>query len=123
MRKRPGLAPAALFHLIGNSVFLRLSEVASGLPPYEERVLLSSMDTEPDGNGLVAGPGAEPVVCGDASEADASERQRTLFSWAEFMAGEPEESSRKRRDEAPTLSLFEWALEQEQAGSLAGAAR
>ena len=52
VRERPGLAPAALFHLIGNSVFLRLSDVASGLPPYEERVLLSSMDTEPDGNGL-----------------------------------------------------------------------
>ena len=46
IRERPGLAPAALFHLIGNSVFLRLSDVASGLPPYEERVLLSSMDTE-----------------------------------------------------------------------------
>ena len=52
VRERPGLAPAALFHLIGNSVFLRLSDVAGGLPPYEERVLLSSMDTEPDGNGL-----------------------------------------------------------------------
>ena len=52
VRERPGLAPAALFHLIGNSVFLRLSDVAAGLPPYEERVLLSSMDTEPDGNGL-----------------------------------------------------------------------
>ena len=52
VRERPGLAPAALFHLIGNSVFLRLSDVAAGLPPYEERVLLSSMDTELDGNGL-----------------------------------------------------------------------
>ena len=46
IRERPGLAPAALFHLIGNSVFLRLADVASGLPPYEERVLLSSMDAE-----------------------------------------------------------------------------
>ncbi|MYH67338.1 MAG: hypothetical protein F4152_01840 [Dehalococcoidia bacterium] len=52
VRERPGLAPAALFHLIGNSVFLRLSDVASGLPDYEERVLLSSMDTEADGNGV-----------------------------------------------------------------------
>ncbi len=52
VRERPGLAPAALFHLIGNSVFLRLSDVASGLPPYEERVLLSSMDTEPGPDGL-----------------------------------------------------------------------
>ena len=52
VRERPGLAPSALFHLIGNSIFLRLSDVASGLPPYEERVLLASMDSEPDGTGL-----------------------------------------------------------------------
>ena len=52
IRERPGLAPAALFHLIGNSVFLRLSDVVAGLPPYEERVLLSSMDAEADATGL-----------------------------------------------------------------------
>ena len=52
IRERPGLAPAALFHLIGASIFLRLSDVASGLPPYEERVLLSSMDTEEDATGF-----------------------------------------------------------------------
>ena len=48
VRERPGLAPSALFHLIGNTVFLRLADVASGLPPYEEQVMLSSLDTEPD---------------------------------------------------------------------------
>ena len=52
MRERPGLAPSALFHLIGNSVFLRLSDVASGLPPYEEQVLLSGMDREADHTGF-----------------------------------------------------------------------
>ena len=52
VRERPGLAPAALFHLIGNSVFLRLSDVASGLPPYEEQVLLSGMDRETDFTGF-----------------------------------------------------------------------
>ena len=50
-RERPGLAPSALFHLIGNTVFLRLSDVASGLPPYEEQILLSSMDSEEDSTG------------------------------------------------------------------------
>ena len=50
-RERPGLAPAALFHLIGNSVFLRLSDVASGLPGYDEQILLSSMDSEEDSTG------------------------------------------------------------------------
>ena len=52
VRERPGLAPAALFHLIGNSIFLRLSDVAAGLPPYEERILLSDMETEEDGTGF-----------------------------------------------------------------------
>ena len=69
-----------------------------------------------------AAPEPEPVARGDATEADAPERQRSLFSWAEFMAEEPEDSPRKRRDEAPTLSLFEWALEQEREAKLVGAA-
>ena len=52
VRERPGLAPGALFHLIGQSIFLRLSDVASGLPPYTEEVLVSGMDAEPDSTGL-----------------------------------------------------------------------
>ena len=34
-----------------NTVFLRLSDVASGLPPYDEQILLSSMDSEQDATG------------------------------------------------------------------------
>ena len=52
VRERPGLVPSALFHIIGNTVFLRLSDVASGLPPYEEQVMLSSMDSEEDSTGF-----------------------------------------------------------------------
>ena len=48
IRERPGLAPAALFHLIDHTVFLRLADVAEGLPPYEEKVMLSPMDSLPD---------------------------------------------------------------------------
>ena len=51
VRERPGLVPSALFHIIGNTVFLRLADVASGLPDYEEQVLLSSMDSEEDATG------------------------------------------------------------------------
>ena len=51
VRERPGLVPSALFHIIGNTVFLRLADVASGLPPYEEQVMLSSMDSEEDATG------------------------------------------------------------------------
>ena len=46
--EKPGLVPAALFHIIGNSVFLKLADVASALPPYEEQILLSGMDSEAD---------------------------------------------------------------------------
>ena len=51
VRERPGLVPSALFHIIPNTVFLRLSDVASGLPDYNEQILLSSMDTEEDATG------------------------------------------------------------------------
>ena len=52
VREKPGLVPSALFHIIGNTVFLRLSDVASGLPDYTEQVLLSSLDSEPDATGF-----------------------------------------------------------------------
>ena len=51
VRERPGLVPSALFHIIPNTVFLRLSDVASGLPDYDEQILLSSLDSEEDGTG------------------------------------------------------------------------
>ena len=51
VRERPGLVPSALFHIIHNTVFLRLADVASGLPDYTEQVLLSSMDSEEDASG------------------------------------------------------------------------
>ena len=51
VRERPGLVPSALFHIIGNTVFLRLSDVASGLPDYDEQILVSGMDSEEDATG------------------------------------------------------------------------
>ncbi len=60
------------------------------------------------------------VVVEAAVDDRPTEPQRSLFSWAEFLADTPEEPlpPRGRRDEAPTLSLFEWALEREQEGAL-----
>ena len=54
---------------------------------------------------------------------EAPEPQRSLFSWAEFMAEETPKPRGRRRNEAPTRSLFEWALEREREGTLAGAGR
>ncbi len=42
--EKPGVTPPILFHLIGNTVFLRLRDVAKNLPPYEEKVLLVPLD-------------------------------------------------------------------------------
>ena len=73
----------------------------------------------------------EPVAVGvtaateSGADDDTPEPQRSLFSWAEFMAEEPEEPPPprgRRRDEAPTLSLFEWARNREREGVLARAA-
>jgi SNF2 family DNA or RNA helicase len=48
--EKPGVTPPILFHLVGNTVFLRLRDVAKHLPAYEEQVLLVPLDeaAEPD---------------------------------------------------------------------------
>ena len=68
---------------------------------------------------------AEGVTVGadaDDRRDDAPERQRSLFSWAEFMAEEPAEPKRRsRRPEPASISLFEWALEREREAVPVGA--
>ena len=75
------------------------------------------VEVHASGNGHTVVP-----VGGNADDDETPERQRLLFSWAEFMA-EGKVRPRQRRDEAPTLSLFEWALEQEREGEMVGAKR
>ena len=55
---------------------------------------------------------------------EAPEPQRSLFSWAEFMAEEPvKPKGRSRKPQPSPPSLFEWAfsLEQERQEQLVGA--
>lgn len=47
--EKPGVSPAVLFHLIGNTAFLRLTDVASGLTEYTEEVRLVGLETVPPG--------------------------------------------------------------------------
>ena len=60
----------------------------------------------------------DPVVVstnGNGHQEEAPEPQQSLFSWAEFMAGEPvKPRGRSRKPQPATLSMFEWALEMEQ---------
>ena len=97
IRERPGLAPAALFHLIGNSVFLRLSDVAAGLPPYEERVLLSSMDTEADAAGLSQRSGYEKLfgtLRAALAEALSQGSRRLLATYLQTLLAYPDGCTR-----------------------------
>ena len=60
------------------------------------------------------GNGHTALPVGVEAEDETPERQRSLFSWAEFMAEEPAEPKRRsRRPEPASISLFEWALERE----------
>ena len=76
----------------------------------------------------VNGNGHAPVPVngngGNGHHDEAEEPQQTLFSWAEFMADEPVKSNgRKRKPQPASLSMFEWALEQEREEEPVGAGR
>ena len=77
--------------------------------------------------GWAAPMAVETVTVGagaDEPHDDAGEPQRSLFSWAEFMADVPAERRRRsRRPEPASISLFEWALKREREAEPAGAER
>ena len=65
--------------------------------------------------------GAEPVValapC--AGHRGTPEPHQTLFTWAQFIAEQPQPTKRPGRKAPPvSQSLFEWALAQEQGAAL-----
>lgn len=51
-KEKPGISPSALFHIIGNTLFLRLQDVSSDLPPFHEIVTEIELDREPDDSGF-----------------------------------------------------------------------
>jgi len=46
--EKPGVSPAVLFHLIGNTAFLRLADVTASLPEYREEVRLIALEAGND---------------------------------------------------------------------------
>ena len=99
------------------SVFEQARQVAAEA----EALLVDAEWAAPEPEPVTHEPEAVTVgTPADGGRDDTGRPQRTLFSWAEFMAGEPEKPRHGRPPEAPTLSLFEWALEQEREGVLAG---
>ena len=78
-----------------------------GIGPTVELVL-DTGHVSANGNGHAAVPG-------NGHSEEAPEPQRSLFSWAEFMAEEPvKPEGRGRKPQPVTLSMFEWALTVEQ---------
>ena len=96
-KERPGMAPAALFHIIGHSLFLRLADVASELPPYEEQIQVASMDTEEGIHGL-SQASAYRLLATDLKRAllKAIERgsQRLLSTYLQALLAYPEGCTR-----------------------------
>ena len=58
---------------------------------------------------------------GNGHHEEADEPQRSLFSWAEFMAEPVKPKGRKSKPRPASISMFEWALEQEREREPVGA--
>ena len=77
-----------------------------------------------NGNGHAPAPVNGDGTNGHRDEAEEPEPQQSLFSWAEFMAEEPVKPKRKNGKPQPaSLSMFEWAMEQEREEETVGAGR
>ena len=81
---------------------------AGGIGPTVELVLDTGHHANGNGHAAVE-------VNGNGHSDEVPEPQQSLFSWAEFMAGEPAQSQgRNGRAKPSSRSLFEWALRAEQ---------
>ena len=129
-----------------SSSALKVKGVPGLLPMYRVSISVSPSNT-PSGNPLklllvsinlssLSRPTVTPTATGTATRLprngngtngyhdEAPEPQQSLFSWAEFMAEEPvKPKGRGGKTQAPSLSLFEWAVEQEREEELVGAGR
>ena len=68
------------------------------------------LEVHRNGTGVTVEVGAT-----NGHDPDDTERQQSLFSWAEFMAEEPQKPTRRNgKEKSQTLSMFEWALSLEE---------
>ena len=105
--------------------------VDDGWKPVEVEPEIVAVNGNGHDDAIDIGPTVELVVGGDVPangngrhDEDAAEPQRTLSSWAEFMAEKPvKPKGRKTKAPSPSLSLFEWAVEQEREKEPVGVGR
>ena len=92
---------------------------ADGIGSTVELVLGNGRHTNGNGHEAIPANGN-----GNGHSDEDPEPQQSLFSWAEFMAEEPvKPKGRGGKTQAPSLSLFEWAVEQEREEEPVGAGR
>ncbi len=60
-REKPGTHPEVLFHLIHNTIFLKLSDVTDGLPDYQEEILQVDAERRPRRVKHPILPGSHPL--------------------------------------------------------------
>jgi len=105
--EKPGVSPAVLLHLIGNTVFLRLDDVAQDLPPYQERVILYPLDERPLVDG-VSQADAYQHLANDLRQAvrEALQRgsKRLLGAYLQALLGYPDASTRGETVLDPTTA-------------------
>ena len=90
--------------------------------PFGPTVELAPVNGHANGNGHAAVPVDGSGANGHRDEEQ--EPQQSLFSWAEFMAEEPAKPKRRNGKPQPaSLSMFEWAMEQERENEPVGAGR
>ena len=65
-----------------------------------------------NGHDDLFGPTVE-LVPANGHHYEAEEPQRSLFSWAEFMAEPVNPKRRNGKPQPASMSMFEWAMEQE----------
>ena len=93
---------------------------ANGIGPTVELVPVNGRHANGNGNGHAA----IPVDRNGYHDDETPEPQQSLFSWAEFMAEEPvKPKGRKSKPQPASLSMFEWAMEQEREEEPVGAGR
>ena len=88
-----------------------------GVGPTVELVPANSLPRTGYGGHATNGNGA------NGHHEEASEPQQTLFSWAEFMVEPARPKRRNGKHHAASMSMFEWALEQEREKETVGAGR
>ena len=85
-RERPGILPQALHHILGHSIFLRLSDIAHDLPPYREFVQRVDLNEEQEH----AYRGLETSLTAAVGAALASGSPRLLGAYLQALLSYPD---------------------------------